>query len=446
MSGPDFRSLFDQESFVETLAVTPGDDIVLKSFSETVTGYGTVGDRLVFAAFDADQDAVDADPVHGFYFAKKVLRIIKLAASRRAPFLLCLKGSGVSFESSQETVKACSEILDAIDGLCGSIPVICVSAGQCFGIQAAVAAACDMHFVIGGDSGFGALSDKGVEALTGASVNSEEKPGFNPSVTGIFKDVDEFKLYLTELLKYLPDSDFSSSYDGIDGGAGAVQGQYAVSVAGLKGRELINAVSDGGRFTELFGYSDDRVVTGFATFYGAPAGVICAEGYEEDGLVDYSSLEKLLTFLTLCSIYGLPSVFLLDFKGLKADLRENARMPLLLAQLNAELKSNPSLRIVTGEAYGELASVLLPNENGDGMSYAWNDTYIDALNPAALAIMKHGAEISDSEDPVKARERSIDEYKNANSRAEFAAVRGIVDDVIHPDETRDRIAAFLKIL
>ncbi len=446
MSGPDFRSLFDQESFVETLAFAPGDDIVLKSFSETVTGYGTVGDRLVFAAFDTDQDAVDADPVHGIYFAKKVVRIIKLASSRRAPFILCLNGSGVSFASSQDMVKAYSKVLSAIDDLCGDIPVICVSAGNCFGIHAAVAAACDMHFVIGEVSGFGAVSDKGIEALSGEAAGPDDIPGFNPSVAGIFKDLEEFKLYLADLLKYIPDSDRfgPENFSGFDPASGEVSG--SVSVSALKGKDLVEALSDGGRFSELFGYFESSVITGFASYYGIPAGVICASGSEEDGLIDYPSLEKLLVFLTLCNTYDIPAVFLLDLKGVKADQRENARLPLLLAQLNAELKMGPSLRIVTGEAYGELASVLLSNEDGDGMCYAWNGTYIDALNPAALAIMKHTEEIKNAEDPVKAREKFIDEYKNANSRSEFAAVRGIVDDIIHPDETRDRIAAFLKIL
>ena len=80
------------------------------------------------------------------------------------------------------------------------------------------------------------------------------------------------------------------------------------------------------------------------------------------------------------------------------------------------------------------------------LALAWRGAYIDAVNPSAAALMKYGDLIKTDPDPVAARQKCIDAYKSKYAIAEIAAQVGLIDDIISPEETRLRIAAFLKIL
>ena len=446
----DFCSLFDRDSFVETLSYSSGDAPGDGGFSGTVTGYGTIGDRLIFAAFDSGSGA-DVQPAHGINFGEKVVRTLKLAVSRKAPFMFVLKDSKVPALTSQEILKPYYRIIDALNDASGDIPLIFVSLGECLGIFSLIAARCDLHFIVGDSVRFGSLSPEAVSALTGTAPDTKpDKISFSPSISGIFGDLNKFRSYFAELLRYIPDNIFYGLYHEAGENIDALEsGVFTDNISMLKNIDLVRSLPDNGAFAELFGYAGRGVLTGFSSFGGYPTGLICADGSGRDGLLDMDSLKKIRWFSILCNNFGIPMVFLLDYKGLYASGEDVHIMPAVIAGIAAELKCNNAvLKIVTGEAYGELNAVLLSGISNEpaSMAYAWENTYIDAINPASAALMKYKSEIASSDDPIDTRLRYIDEYKKANSRSEFAAMRGIIDDIIDPAETRNRIISFLKVL
>ncbi len=95
-----------------------------------------------------------------------------------------------------------------------------------------------------------------------------------------------------------------------------------------------------------------------------------------------------------------------------------------------------------------LAPVFIKRRESDAgnIALAWDGTYIDAIDPAAAALMKYADDIRSDPDPAVARQKYIALYKTQNSSAAGAAENGLIDDIIDPAETRLRIAAFLNIL
>ncbi len=63
----------------------------------------------------------------------------------------------------------------------------------------------------------------------------------------------------------------------------------------------------------------------------------------------------------------------------------------------------------------------------------------------AVAIIGRKA-IDDAEDKAAKREELVDEYNRKFMNPYVAAERGYVDEVITPEETRDRIISALKML
>ncbi|TFG81336.1 MAG: methylmalonyl-CoA carboxyltransferase, partial [Spirochaetales bacterium] len=78
--------------------------------------------------------------------------------------------------------------------------------------------------------------------------------------------------------------------------------------------------------------------------------------------------------------------------------------------------------------------------------FAWPSAEIAVMGPDGAANIIFKKDIEEASDPVAARKEKIDEYKTNFANPYKAAVRGYVDDVIDPAETRKRLAGALAML
>ena len=77
---------------------------------------------------------------------------------------------------------------------------------------------------------------------------------------------------------------------------------------------------------------------------------------------------------------------------------------------------------------------------------AWADAVVSPIAPAAAALFLHNGDLKGAEKPVEARQALIEEYKKTEATPLAAAAQGYIEDVILPEETRDRIIANLAML
>jgi propionyl-CoA carboxylase beta chain len=83
---------------------------------------------------------------------------------------------------------------------------------------------------------------------------------------------------------------------------------------------------------------------------------------------------------------------------------------------------------------------------GADMAFAWPTAEIAVMGAQGAVNIIHRREIADADDPEAARTSLIDDYEQAFSNPYVAAERGLIDEVIEPRETRQRLIQTLDVL
>ena len=78
--------------------------------------------------------------------------------------------------------------------------------------------------------------------------------------------------------------------------------------------------------------------------------------------------------------------------------------------------------------------------------FAWPTAEIAVMGAEGAASVVFKREIENAEDPAAKRVELVDEYRNTFSTPFVAASRGLVDDIISPEDTRRKVAMSLEIL
>ena len=80
------------------------------------------------------------------------------------------------------------------------------------------------------------------------------------------------------------------------------------------------------------------------------------------------------------------------------------------------------------------------------MVYAWPGAVVSAVTAPIAVQLTMADQFAGCEDPIARRAELEEKYKNDVADGVHAAVKGYVDDVIEPSETRQLIAAALEML
>ncbi|MFA6366586.1 MAG: carboxyl transferase domain-containing protein, partial [Candidatus Hydrogenedentales bacterium] len=106
----------------------------------------------------------------------------------------------------------------------------------------------------------------------------------------------------------------------------------------------------------------------------------------------------------------------------------------------------PKITLIMRKAYGGAYLAMCCVDMGADMVFAWPTAEIAVMGPDGAANIIFKKEIDEATDPVAARKEKIAEYKTSFANPYKAAVRGYVDDVIDPAQTRARLCSALAML
>ena len=106
----------------------------------------------------------------------------------------------------------------------------------------------------------------------------------------------------------------------------------------------------------------------------------------------------------------------------------------------------PKITVILRKAYGGAYIAMCSRHLGADQVFAWPTAEIAVMGPDGAANIIFKKEIDESSDPAATRKEKIAEYKKNFANPYKAAVRGYVDDVIDPEETRPRLARALSML
>ena len=205
--------------------------------------------------------------------------------------------------------------------------------------------------------------------------------------------------------------------------------------------DVIKSIVDNGEFYENQKYWATNIITCFARMDGQTVGIIANQPKVMAGCLDINASDKSARFIRFCDAFGIPLLNLVDVPGFLPGcnqeyggiIRHGAKM--LYAYSEATV---PKITLVTRKAYGGSYLAMCSQDLGADPVIAWPTAEIAVMGPAGAA------NIIFRKDPdVEAKTK---EYIDNFATPYQAAMRGMVDMVIEPKNTRPTIINALQML
>lgn len=455
--------LFDPGSFVEIESLVesrgdaygmaekciPGDGVVI--------GYGKVNGRTVYAAAE---DFTVMGGTLGEYHSRKICHIMDMALKMKAPYVAIYDSGGARIEEGITSLDGYSSMFYRNTMASGVIPQIAVIMGPCAGGACYAPGLSDFIFMSEQTGHMFITGPKVVKSIMGEDVTSDELGGARvqsekSGVVHFRYDDDKSCLDgVKKLLSYLPQNlDDRPPYD-----------PNTVTVD--NSRELENIVPDNQRkvydvtkviesFIDedtLFEVQKDyapNIVVGFARLDGEVIGIIANQPYHIGGSLDCAASEKAARFIRFCDCFHIPLLTIEDVPGFLPGtkqehggiIRRGAK--LLYAYAEATV---PKITLITRKAIGGAYICMNSKGMGADVVFAWPIAQTAVLGADGAVDILYGRSLKEENDDGSHRKELSDEYENTYMNPYIAAKRGFIDEVILPEETREKIADSFRAL
>ncbi len=106
----------------------------------------------------------------------------------------------------------------------------------------------------------------------------------------------------------------------------------------------------------------------------------------------------------------------------------------------------PKVTLITRKAYGGAYIGMCSKHLGGDIVLGWPNAEIAVMGAEGAANIIFAREIRAADDPEAKRQEKIDEYSESMMNPYVAAARGYLDDVILPEETRQRLISSFDTL
>ncbi len=452
----DKDSFVELDEFVEHRCTNFGMENKKFLGDGVVTGYGTVGGRVVYVF---SQDFTVLGGSLGQQHAAKICKVMDLALRNGCPVVGINDSGGARIQ----------EAVDALDGyagifylntICsGIIPQMSVIVGPTAGGAVYSPALTDYIFMVDKISIMHITGPAVIKTVTGEEVSSEELGGARThnarsGNAHFFAETEEecFR-QVRDVLGYLPSNNMGDA-PRIATSDPATRAEAALRTMvptdpnkGYDVHSVIKAVVDDGRFVEVQAMWAKNIVVGYASFDGMPVGIVANQAANMAGCLDIDCSDKASRFIRHCDAFNLPIVTFVDVPGYLPGkdqewhgiIRHGAKM--LYAYSEATV---PLVTVVLRKAYGGAYIGMCCKRLGADTVLAWPQSQIAVMGAAGAANIIFRKEIEAAKDPTAERAKLISEYEDAFATPYQAASRGYVDKVILPEETRYEVIQALK--
>jgi propionyl-CoA carboxylase beta chain len=214
-------------------------------------------------------------------------------------------------------------------------------------------------------------------------------------------------------------------------------------------REVINGVVDEGSFFEAHKNFAENIVVGFARLAGRSIGIVGNQPASLAGVLDIHSSIKGARFVRFCDCFNIPLLVLEDVPGFLpgTDQEWNAIITngakLLYAFSEATV---PRVTVITRKAYGGAYDVMNSKHIGADLNYAWPTAEIAVMGAKGAAEIIFKKEIAEAANAEAKLNEKVEEYTRKFANPYRAAHRGYIDEVIYPDQTREKLIRAFKML
>ena len=399
------NAFFDDGSFQET-------DAYLKSAdgeAEAVTGFGTVDGVPVFAFA---QNVDNCGGAMSKAQAKKITKLYNAALKTGAPVVGFYDSVGGRLEQKYELLSAYGDILRKSSKLSGVVPQISVVLGNCLGTSALIAAAAD-YIIMDKDAKLGVDT-----AGEKASADDNLSAGIASFICeGYEACVDKAKA----LISYFPANNLEPAP------------AFETVPAFAEPDKLPKYFSDENSLLCVGGGYGEPVCTAFGRVNGYPVGIVVTKG----GEISSDSAKKVEKHVRFCDAFSIPVITIVDAEKF-ATLSDASKLISVYADA-----TTAKIAVISGTAVGAVYIVLAGSTSGTDLVYALPEAVVSPVAPKAAAFILDEA-IADA--PVAEQDALADAYVKANLSAVKAAEDGYVDDIVEPEELREKLVAAIDML
>lgn len=422
-----------------------------------VTGYGKVNGRLTYVF---SQDFTVFGGSLSETHAEKIVKVMDLAMKNGAPVIGLNDSGGARIQEGVVSLGGYADIFYRNVLASGVVPQLSAIMGPCAGGAVYSPAITDFIFMVENTSFMFVTGPNVVKTVTHENVTAEELGGASAHSmkSGVthFSCANEVECinYIKKLLSYVPqnceDDAPRLAYTLGDESRPALNDIIPANPnQPYDMREVIHGVVDTESFFEVHKNFAENIVVGFARLAGRSIGIVGNQPASLAGVLDINSSVKAARFVRFCDSFNIPLLVFEDVPGFLpgTDQEWNAIITngakLLYAFSEATV---PRVTVITRKAYGGAYDVMNSKHIGADFNFAWPTAEIAVMGAKGAAEIIFKKEISEATDPQAKLNEKVEEYTNKFANPYKAAHRGYIDEVIFPDQTREKLIRTFEML
>jgi propionyl-CoA carboxylase beta chain len=214
-------------------------------------------------------------------------------------------------------------------------------------------------------------------------------------------------------------------------------------------REIIEGTIDEDSFLEVHKNYAENILVGFGRIGGRSIGIVGNQPSNLAGCLNIDASKKAARFVRFCDAFNIPLLVFVDVPGFlpgtdqewNGVITDGAK--LLYAFSEATV---PRITVITRKAYGGAYDVMNSKHIGADMNYAYPNAEIAVMGAKGAAEIIFKNEIKEAENPAEKLKEKEDEYNRKFANPYRAAHRGYIDEVILPEQTRQKLLRAFKML
>lgn len=423
-----------------------------------ITGYGTINGRPVYIY---SQDFTVFGGSLSETHAEKICKIMDLSMRNGVPVIGLNDSGGARIQEGVVSLAGYADIFYRNVQASGVVPQISAIMGPCAGGAVYSPAMTDFILMVENTSYMFVTGPNVVKTVTHEDVTSEELGGAmtHASKSGVthFACQNEIACLnsIKALLSYMPQNceEDAPTY-AYEQGQDELRPKLSTIIPENPNqpydiRDVIEELTDASSFLEVHKEYADNIVVGFARLAGRSIGIVANQPASLAGVLDINASKKAARFVRFCDSFNIPLLVLEDVPGFLpgTDQEWNAIITngakLLYAFSEATV---PRITVITRKAYGGAYDVMNSKHIGADMNFAWPTAEIAVMGPKGATEIIFKSEIANAQNAELKFKEKVDEYTEAFANPYRAAARGFVDEVILPEDTRQKLIRAFKMI
>jgi propionyl-CoA carboxylase beta chain len=423
-----------------------------------VTGYGKVDGRQLFVF--AQDFTVFGGSLSGAY-AEKICKVMDLATRVGAPVVGLNDSGGARIQEGVESLAGYADIFLRNTLASGVVPQLSLILGPCAGGAVYSPAITDFILMVKDTSYMFITGPEVIRTVTHEEVSKEELGGAlahnqKSGVAHFAAENEQAAILLTrELLSYLPSNNAEDppllpcDDDAFRSDAALKDVVPANPNKPYDIKDIVRAVVDHRHFFEVAEHHAKNIVIGFARLNGRSVGVVANQPAFLAGVLDIAASVKAARFVRFCDCFNIPLVTFVDVPGfLPGTAQEWGGIithgaKLLYAFAEATV---PKVTVITRKAYGGAYDVMASKHIRADINYAYPTAEIAVMGPEGAVNIVFRNELQNAKDADAERARLVAEYREKFANPYKAAELGYIDEVIRPEQTREKLIRALEML